>query len=301
MDALLLAFLGSGSADTLLDPGAGVPRVGDLVEAFWREVALRFGYASDAPTLRDFVTTLFRWANPLDSAAPKLDAHARVFLQRWKDSQACMARHSASGPATLEDDLHVVSSAQRAGRPRGRCRLRTPSRRSRSSSSIGSAGDSRRGVPDAVLRATIEGRRGSFWFPEHEDGYEALTQAIDLREMVEAAELQVESVDAGIARYLASWHRLDTAYRRFCCHQRRYGQVALTERRHRVGGEDLRQQLPAPAGRPVERPSARDGRVGMRGAARAGRLLPPFRAALPGPRPEGVRGGIGRLPVRGGG
>jgi uncharacterized protein (TIGR02687 family) len=44
---------------------------------------------------------------------------------------------------------------------------------------------------------------------------------------VEAAELVVDSVDSGVSRYLASWHRIDAAYRRFCFHQRRYGQVGV--------------------------------------------------------------------------
>lgn len=39
----------------------------------------------------------------------------------------------------------------------------------------------------------------------------------------------METADAGIARYMISWHQVDTAYRKFCLHLRRYGQVALME------------------------------------------------------------------------
>lgn len=225
IDALLLSFLSRGSEDTLLDPVQECLDSANLTESFWKAVGLRFGYSNDTPTIRDFVITLFRWANPLDSGS-KLDAHARVFLRRWKDSQA----HSTSfrqWSMALEGDLRIADQLNDVESP-----------------AVIGDWDSfeaiekfvihrlcqgfKRGVPDAELRATIESRRGSFWFSEHRNGYEALAQAIELRELVDAAELHVESVEAGIARYLASWYRIDTAYRRFCLHQRRYGQVALT-------------------------------------------------------------------------
>ena len=43
--------------------------------------------SSMTPSLRDFAVSLFRGANPLDSKF-LLHPHAKVFLQRWKDSQA---------------------------------------------------------------------------------------------------------------------------------------------------------------------------------------------------------------------
>ncbi len=51
-----------------------------------------------------------------------------------------------------------------------------------------------------------------------------------LRESVAAAELKIETIEAGIQRYVANWYRIDSAYRKFRLHARRYGQVALLER-----------------------------------------------------------------------
>jgi uncharacterized protein (TIGR02687 family) len=225
VDALLLSFLGRGSDDALIDPVQERLGPASLTTYFWKAAGLRFGYASNEPTLRDFVTTLFRWADPLEKG-PKLDEHARVFLRRWMDSQR-FSNSFRRWSKVLEDDLHISGRLNDLDSP----------------ATIGEwdvfevvdkyvlhwlCKGFAQGIPDAELRATIERRRGSFWFHEHKDGYEALARAIELRELVGAAELQVESVDAGITRYLATWHRIDTAYRRFYLHQRRYGQVALT-------------------------------------------------------------------------
>ncbi len=91
VDALLLQFLAGNVEVKLLDPVAECFGSAALVGPFWKEVERLFGYTTATPSLRDFAVSLFRGANPLDGQVP-LHPHARVFLQRWKDSQA----HSVS-------------------------------------------------------------------------------------------------------------------------------------------------------------------------------------------------------------
>ena len=88
VDALLLHFLGGNVEAELIanDPVTECLGAAGLVAAFWKEVERLFGYASVTPSLRDFAVSLFRGANPLEELVP-LHPHARVFLQRWKDSQ----------------------------------------------------------------------------------------------------------------------------------------------------------------------------------------------------------------------
>ena len=43
----------------------------------------------------------------------------------------------------------------------------------------------------------IQQRRSSFWQHEHEDGYAALEQAVELRELLASAELTVDSLAQG--------------------------------------------------------------------------------------------------------
>jgi uncharacterized protein (TIGR02687 family) len=226
IDDLLLCFLGKPAEEMLLDPVQESFGASMLVDHFWKEVGLAFGYTNEQPSLRDFVTTLFRWANPLETGIT-LDSHARVFLQRWKDSQV----HRASfrtWSAMLETDLHVADKLDALDDLR-------PIEKSDTFLAFEKFILHRlcrvfeKGDPEPALLTIIQQRRNSFWFADHQHGYEALEQAVILRQLLAAAELKIESIEAGISRYMASWHRIDTAYRRFHYHLRNYGQVALME------------------------------------------------------------------------
>ena len=226
VDALLLHFLDSTAEAELIDPVTECFEAAALLAPFWREVERLFGYSSDKPSLRDFAVSLFRGANPLDKPVP-LQSHAIVFLQRWKDSQA----HNGSfgrWAHQMEKELQIATALG------GLDERQT-------------LGDSdtfeifekftlhrlcqsfAKGAAAMDLRAIMQQRRASFWWPQHKHGYAALEQAVELRELLAAAELAMDSITDGVHRYVASWWRIDTAYR--CCtwNLRRYGQVQVME------------------------------------------------------------------------
>ncbi len=226
LEALLLDLLNRADGE-MFDPVAENFGNYGLVDPFWREVGRLFGYQSTSPSLVDFVTRLFREANPLDLEVPQ-QAHSRVFLQRWKDSRA----HNASfrkWSARLERDLHVASRLDASG----------------AGYDLGDAdafeifdrfvihrlcrGFEAQHGADKLL-GPIQDRRQSFWYSAHEHGYQAIAQAVELRELLARAELSMDSVDAGLERYRASWWKIDRAYRRFSYHARNYGQVNVMEK-----------------------------------------------------------------------
>lgn len=220
LDAVLLRFLNESANYPLLDPVTQCFEKAALCGPFWCEVERRFGYGSTNPAFRDFVVTLFRGANPLDKEVPQ-HAHAKVFMQRWKDSQA--ARESFRIWAqTMERELQIETALDRMDE-------RT------------AIGDSdtfelfekftlqrlckafERGMPANELRAVILQRRASFWQSEHKHGYAAVEQAVELRELLAAAELSMDSLDAGLKRYVATWWKIDRAYRLYTWNARQYG------------------------------------------------------------------------------
>lgn len=226
LEALLLDLLNCAD-DEMFDPVAENFGKYGLVEPFWREVGRLFSYQSTSPSLVDFVTRLFREANPLDTEVTQL-AHSRVFLQRWKDSRA----HNASfrnWSARLERDLHVADRLDACG----------------DGYELGEAdafeifdkfvihrlcqGFEGQHEADRLL-GLIHDRRQSFWYQTHEHGYQAIAQAVELRELLARAELSMDSVDKGLQRYQASWWKIDRAYRRFSYHARQYGQVNVMEK-----------------------------------------------------------------------
>lgn len=228
VDAILLAFLTrarEAPEEQLLDPVQSTFGGMALVEAFWREVGMTFGYLNEAPSLRSFAHTLFRAANPLDSGVA-LSAHAQVFLQQWKDSQTLSPAYR-TWAEWMQRELNLVPQLEALDDPESlgtsdtfplfeqyilhhRCRT----------CETGS-------LPATELLTGIQQRRGSFWFPDHRHGYAALEQSVTFHQLLDAAELMVENLNAGIQRYTQTWYRIDSAYRKFHFHARAYGQVAL--------------------------------------------------------------------------
>jgi uncharacterized protein (TIGR02687 family) len=231
IDAILLAFLARAKEapeDDLLDPvqatfggfGLGIP--------FWRDVGLSFGYESETPTLRDFARSLFRAANPLDHGV-SLSAHAQVFLQHWKDSQAFSPAYRRWAEL-MERELNLANQLDALDDIRALGSSDTfPLVEQFFLHRLCGAYENE-SLPAPELLNRIQQRRSSFWYLDHEHGYAALEEAVTLRQLLTAAELRIESIEAGVQRYTATWHRIDATYRKFHFHARRYGQVALLGR-----------------------------------------------------------------------
>ena len=228
IDALLLHFLGDSPEGELIeiDPVNECLQSSALVAPFWKEVERLFGYTAAAPSLRDFAVSLFRGANPLDDQVA-LHPHAKVFLQRWKDSQA-----------------HAVSFREWSRYMEKALQIETALGAWDERKSLGEwdtfevfekftlhrlCQSFTQGAAAVDIRTVVQLRRASFWQPQHAHGYAALEQAVELRELLAAAELTVDSVAGGVSRYVASWWRIDLAYRRCTWNLRRYGQVQLME------------------------------------------------------------------------
>lgn len=227
IDAILVEFLKRSADGGIFDPVEDTFGRFALVEPFWKEVGRMFGYLSATPSLRDFAVMLFRGANPLDTSV-LLSAHSKVFLQRWKDSHS-HSRFYRQWAATLENDFQIASRLDAAGEKLDFGEVDTFEifekflihRLCRAFEAGAKA--------DEILNH-IQSRRHSFWYSDHEHGYGAIQQAVELRELIASAELSVDSIDTGIERYRSSWWKIDRAYRRVCFHLRRYGQVNVMEK-----------------------------------------------------------------------
>lgn len=229
IDAQLLALLKAPSESAGL-PGAEIDPVEQalgssvLAEPFWREVARVFGYGSQKPSLRDFAVYLFRAGNPLDPQVA-LHPHVRVFLRRWKDSKMHRANFGAWS-TQMERELQIEGGLERG---EGRAKLGDSDTfelfEKYTLHGLCQAFEKNTAAPE--IRTVIQQRRLSFWSEGHQHGYAALEQALEMRELLAAAELQVESVEAGLNRYMATWWRIDRAYRVCTWNLRQYKQNAV--------------------------------------------------------------------------
>lgn len=224
IDSLLLHFLAAGSPTDLFDPVTECLDASGLVEPFWREVGRTFGYAAASPSRRDFAVSLFRGANPLDGLVP-LHPHAKVFLQRWKDSQT-YKESFRTWAKQMERELQIETALNAVDDPAVLGDWDTFEIFEKFTLHwICRCFENNAAATDILER--IQKRRHSFWQPEHSEGYAALERAVELRELLRSAELTVESIDAGLTRYVASWWRIDQAYRHCIRSIRAYGQVQV--------------------------------------------------------------------------
>lgn len=118
-------------------------------------------------------------------------------------------------------------------------------------------------IPALALRAAIQKRRNSFWKANHEHGYIAIEQAVELRELLAAADLTIDSIAAGL-RYTATWWRIDRAYRRCTYSLRQYAQPVMEELAEWAEREYVNNFLLAP-GRHVGGSGKETRHVGMPG------------------------------------
>lgn len=226
LDTLLRHFLARGINGELADPVAETLASAALAEPFWQAVAQRFGYDVASPSIRDFAVTLFRAANPLDKKVD-LFPHATVFLRNWRDSLSHKAAYEQWADA-LEDDLQigVALSALDERTSIGENDTFEVFERYTLHRLVDAF---ERNSPSSELRAVIQQRRGSFWREKHADGYDALEHAVTLRDLINAADLELESMEAGARRYAATWWQIDMEYRRCTYHLRRYSQAQVME------------------------------------------------------------------------
>jgi len=198
-----------------------------LVKPFWQAVNKKFR-KKDEPlftSLRDFVTTLFRSVNPLESN-PLLQPHARVFLSFWKDSLSSRPAFEAWS-ALMAETLQIEAQLTNATNPQ--------------------LGDDdtfelfdrytlhllvegfQANEPASKLLELIRSRRNSTWFGKHRRGYQAVEHAIQLRSLLANTDLNVSSLDIGLQLYAERWWRIDQAYRLCIANLRAYGQPGLME------------------------------------------------------------------------
>ena len=191
----------------------------NLDDFFWRRLGLLFAYQSEMPSLKDFSLTLFQscYALSLEEEST-LTQDALVFLKRWKDSRRhhqAFASLSAESAAILniEDDLQNRDYRD----------LIEIDYFSLIDQRIlqGLVNDiTRRTIPAGEVENLIWRRRGSRWYENYQNIYEALGFASRFIAEFEKSDLNMRSLADGVQKYTTTWHRLDYLYRKFIYHLR---------------------------------------------------------------------------------
>jgi len=202
-----------------------IERVG-LTGFLWKEVGLRYGYASANPDFQDFAITLFAsaWGRAMGEAAA-LNAEAALMFRRWSAS-----RRWAEAFGTLSGAYQDVLKIRDDVQPRDFRSLMPHDHFEEIDRRIILAivdGLAKQSLVAGDVLKWVRERRQSHWYNVYADVYQAIGYATEFQQSLAEADLTMTSVADGVKRYAASWFRLDQLYRKFIYHMQKSGQAGL--------------------------------------------------------------------------
>lgn len=197
-----------------------------LKKFLWDQMYRHFGYTSEEPGILDFAIELFKscYAMGMDGEI-KLTGDALVFLKRWKDS-----RQFESSFETLSADCaHVLKVEQDLAQRDFRDLIELDyflliDKKIISDLVQAVAAHT---VSSGDVALWVRQRRQSHWYQEFQHLYEAIDYAAQFEQLVEAANLEMDSLASGVRLYCSSWYQLDQLYRKFTYHVRKADQASL--------------------------------------------------------------------------
>ncbi len=203
-----------------------------LEDYLWEQMKRCYGYKSNAPSIRDFVISLFKFCYfqnfnlpSVSSIAPKMSPDALVFLKRWKDSRQFEHCFEALSGECAE----VLGIEQDLAKRDFRKLIDLDTFRLIDQKIISDL------VREVVSRTVSSGdvslwarqRRQGHWYREFRHLYEAVDYAAQFIHALGEANLTMDSLRDGVQRYSRSWYKLDQLYRKFSYHVRMSGQASL--------------------------------------------------------------------------
>ena len=196
----------------------------NLSEFFWSRITIKFGYESSDPNLLDFVIELFK-SNSFLFDKSKLETSAKIFLSDWKDSiQSNYGfiewSNYVADLLKIDENLNDQEYNIEIGEDDSFESIELFNIHRLLKLFINKT--NRKEISNSIKE-----RKTSFWFNKHEHGYLAIEYAICLADLIENAELELNSFDEGLQRYCNNWWKLDEAYRCFIFHSLSYGQSGL--------------------------------------------------------------------------
>jgi len=203
-----------------------------LAATFWQEIGAFIGYLTSAPSLLDLTLAIFRSAVPGGESPVQLDQRqVRVFLSRWKDSQAfretfCTLSERAAHLLNLKQVLNDIDDV--------RPWQENDIFRFTDLKIITALRDSLIAKTSAPLDVQRQAdlRAALFWAREDPSLaalYGALSTAASLVETLARTELTIESAEAGVKKYAETWWRIDQLYRQFLHYRTLARQIAILE------------------------------------------------------------------------
>jgi uncharacterized protein (TIGR02687 family) len=198
----------------------------NLTDFLWAQLHRHYNYQSTEPTLRDWAIELFKSCYAMGtSGQAQLNSDALVFLKRWKDSRR-FAGNFETLAAEYAELLNIEKDlAKRDFRDLLELDYFENIDRAILNELVKAVTD--RTVTSGDIALWVRQRRQSHWYQNYQHLYEAIDYAAQFTATLDTAQLTMESLADGVARYSKSWYQLDQLYRKFIYHVSQSAEVSL--------------------------------------------------------------------------
>jgi len=226
LDTVLEALLGelAGGTD---EASKLIERVG-LTDFLWKQVGLHYGYASTAPSVKDFALTLFKASYHASLGLdPALTADALVFFRRWQSNRYATEAFTKLS-AEISDQIGIASDLK--GRE-SRLLLDADQFEEIDRTLIRALAKAvgARTISPTEAQTWVRQRRTTYWFANYRDLYEAIANAAAFQEALAKTQLGMTSLAEGVRLYASQWFTIDQLYRKFIYFMKKSGQASLMQ------------------------------------------------------------------------
>jgi uncharacterized protein (TIGR02687 family) len=213
LEALLMSFISEaaeGKNNQIEQAGKY-----NLLHFFWKELARRFNYDPEAPSIQDFVKAVFQTQSStfLPREKARLNREAIVFLKRWKDS----ARNQESFKYFSEKLAHEWKVEKW---------LENLSAKDLEEADLFELidqkilADIKQGILSDLLtysdaNAIIERRRQKYWYAQYQFHYEAIEAALSFFELMRTVDFRFSTSAEAAENYINHYFKIDKAYRQY--------------------------------------------------------------------------------------
>lgn len=191
-----------------------------LGETLWGLASSRYGYASQDPSITNMAEALFSGAYAaVFGDDTQITSDASVLLNRWSGMVASRPTFMALSDR-LSVDLNISADLQ--SRPFEQvATLRLFKAADEEVLKVLIQKIEEHDITFDAARKIILERRGSLWYDEFKDLYEALLCAAELQDKLVGFAAPEMTFESGVTEYADKWFKIDQLYRKFVLHRGR--------------------------------------------------------------------------------
>lgn len=200
-----------------------------LTKFLWQQMEQVYGYRSQELSIKDFVIELFKSCyTAAVEGEGTLTGDALIFLNRWKDSR----QFEQSFESLSHQCADILKIEQKLNQRYYQDLIEIDYFRLIDQKIIHDLVQfvSNRTIATHDVTNIVRQRKQGHWYREFEHFYEAINYASQFIQVLDEANLSIESLTDGLEKYCQSWFKIDQLYRKFIYHVSTSANPTLTEK-----------------------------------------------------------------------